>query len=207
MADRTLVLAIFGNEAAADNAAAALKDTGLTSTDAIGVLAVDATGKLKEEKVGARSTGKGAGIGAALFLLGPAALGVGLIGGAAAGALHHKGLGLTDSDRERIGRELTNGKAAVGVLTPFNESSMISVKLGELGGAPEEHTVSDLRPVSKPARGSRRTSASDAGRVGRRDHASGEQRAEARTAAGRRPPGRGRGPPIRHRTPVGPHRG
>ena len=60
-----------------------------------------------------------------------------------AGALHHKGLGLTDSDRERIGKELTNGKAAVGVLTPFNESSMISAKLGELGGASEEHTVSD----------------------------------------------------------------
>ncbi len=143
MADRTLVLAIFEDEAAADNAAGALKDSGLTSTDAMGVLAVDATGKLKEEKIGARSTGKGAGVGAALFLLGPAALGVGVIGGAAAGALHHKGLGLTDSDRERIGKELTNGKAAVGVLTPFNESSMISAKLGELGGAPEEHTVSD----------------------------------------------------------------
>lgn len=143
MADRTLVLAIFEDEAAADNAAAALKDSGLTSTDAMGVLAVDATGKLKEEKVGARSSGKDAGVGAALFLLGPAALGVGVLGGAAAGALHHKGLGLTDADRERIGKELTNGKAAVGVLTPFNESSMITAKLGELGGASEEHTVSD----------------------------------------------------------------
>ena len=38
-------------------------DSGLTSTGAIGVLAVDATGKLKEEKAGAPSTGKGAGIG------------------------------------------------------------------------------------------------------------------------------------------------
>ena len=143
MADRTLVLSIFGNEAAADNAAATLKDSGLTSTDAMGVLAVNATGKLKQEKVGARSSGKGAGVGAALFLLGPVGVGVGVVGGAAAGALHHKGLGLTDSDRERIGKELTNGKAAVGVLTPFNESSMISAKLGELGGASEEHTVSD----------------------------------------------------------------
>ena len=63
--------------------------------------------------------------------------------GAAGGALHHKGLALTDSDRERIGKELINGKAAVGVLTPFNEPSMITAKLGELGGASEEHTVSD----------------------------------------------------------------
>ena len=31
----------------------------------------------------------------------------------------------------------------MGVLTPFNEPSMISVKPGELGGASEEHTVSD----------------------------------------------------------------
>ena len=118
-------------------------DSGLTSTGAIGVLAVDATGKLKEEKAGARSTGKGAGIGAALFLLGPGAIGIGVLGGAAGGALHHKGLGLTDSGRERIGKELTNGKAAVGVLTPFNEPSMITAKLGEPGGASEEHTVSD----------------------------------------------------------------
>jgi uncharacterized membrane protein len=158
MADRTLVLAIFEDEAAADNAARDLKDSGLTSTDAIGVLAVDATGKLKEEKVGARSTGKGAGVGAALFLLGPVGVGVGVIGGAAAGALHHKGLGLTDSDRERIGKELTNGKAAVGVLTPFNESSMISAKLGELGGASEGtwSRTRPFRPVSKSTRGSRR---------------------------------------------------
>src|SRR6478672_7916608 len=88
MSDKLLVLSIFENEAAADSAAAALRQSGLTHGDAIGVLAVDATGKLKEEKVGARSTGKGAGIGTALFLLGPAAVGVGVVGGAAAGALH-----------------------------------------------------------------------------------------------------------------------
>src|SRR5215475_5988940 len=36
LADRTLALAIFDDEAAADNAAAGLKDSGLTSTDAVG---------------------------------------------------------------------------------------------------------------------------------------------------------------------------
>jgi hypothetical protein len=61
-------------------------DSALTSVDAIGVLAVDATGKLKEEKASARSTAKGAGIGAALFLLGPGAIGVRVLGGAAGGA-------------------------------------------------------------------------------------------------------------------------
>ena len=72
-----------------------------------------------------------------------AAIGVGVLGGAASGALHHKGLKLTDCDRERIGKELASGKAAVGVLTPFDESSMISAKLRELGGPSEEHAVSD----------------------------------------------------------------
>jgi len=90
-----------------------------------------------------RLPGKGAGIGATLFLLGPATIGVGVLVTRAGGALRHEGLGLTDSDRERIGKELTNGRAAVGVLTPFNESSIISAKLGELSGASEEHTVSD----------------------------------------------------------------
>ena len=31
----------------------------------------------------------------------------------------------------------------MGVLTPFNEPSVITAKLGELGGPSEEHTVSD----------------------------------------------------------------
>ena len=76
-----------------DAALCAGADSGLTSTDAIGVLAVDATGKLKEEKAGARSTGKGAGIGAALFLLGPAAIGIGVLGGAAGGGPASQGAG------------------------------------------------------------------------------------------------------------------
>jgi hypothetical protein len=167
-------------------------DSGLTSTDAIGVLAVDATGKLKEEeKAGARSTGKGAGIGAALFLLGPVAIGVGVLGAAAGGALRRKGLGLTDPDRERSGKELTNGKAAAGVLAPFNESAMISAKLGELGGASEEDTVSDeaLKAASKPTSGSRRTAVGDAGPPGPSRPGGGRQ-CPARTVAAGSVPGR-----------------
>ena len=77
MADRQLVLAFFPDEPAADNAAAALKDSGIAHGDAIGILALDSHGKLKQDKVGARSTGKGAAIGGVLVLLGPALLGVG----------------------------------------------------------------------------------------------------------------------------------
>ena len=68
MSDRHLVLAVFPDEPAADNAAAALKDSGIADGDAIGILALDDKGKLKQDKVGARSTGKGAAIGGLLFL-------------------------------------------------------------------------------------------------------------------------------------------
>ena len=143
MADKQLVLAVFPDELAADSAAVELKDSGVTDGDAVGILVLDSDGNLKQDKVGARSTGKGAAIGGVLLLAGPAALGVGIIGGAAAGALHHKSLGLTDADKARLASELTAGKAAVGVLADFDTAPLISERLTELGGTPEAHELSD----------------------------------------------------------------
>jgi uncharacterized membrane protein len=143
MGNKVVVLAVFANEAEADSAAKTLKESGLASHDAIGVLALNEKGEVKTEKVGKRSTGKGAGIGLALALLTPVGLGVGLIGGGLVGALHHKGLGLDKADRERLGSALTDGKAAVGVLAPVSEADSVSAKLTELGGTAESHTVSD----------------------------------------------------------------
>jgi len=143
MSDRHLVLAVFPDEPAADNAAAALKDSGIADGDAIGILALDGKGKLKQDKVGARSTGKGAAIGGLLFLAGPAILGVGVIGGTAAGALHHKNLGLSDGDKARLTVELNEGKAAVGVLAHSDTAPAISDRLTQLGGAPEAHELND----------------------------------------------------------------
>ena len=143
MADRQLVLALFPDEMAADKAAVALKDSGIAGGDAIGILALDSDGKLKQNKVGARSTGKGAAIGGVLVVLGPAAIGVGVLGGAAAGALHHKSLGLTDADKARLTTELTSGKAAVGVLAHYDTAPAISERLSQLGGTSESHELSD----------------------------------------------------------------
>jgi len=143
MADRQLVLAVFSDEPAADSAAGALKDSGIAHGDAIGILALDGKGKLKQDKVGARSTGKGAAIGGLLFLAGPAILGVGVIGGTAAGALHHKNLGLSDGDKARLTVELNGGKAAVGVLAQSDTVPAISERLTQLGGAPEAHELND----------------------------------------------------------------
>lgn len=153
MSDRQLVLAVFPDELAADNAAVALTESGITEGDAVGILVLDASGKLKQDKVGARSTGKGAAIGGVLFLLGPAALGVGVLGGAAAGAMHHKNLGLTDADKARLSSELTSGKAAVGVMAPYDTAPAVAEKLKQLGGAPETHKLSDeaLEAAAAPA--------------------------------------------------------
>jgi len=143
MANKTVVLAIFSDEASADTAADALKNSGVAHHDAIGVLALDENGKVKTHKMGKRSVGMGIGIGLVLALLTPIGLVVGLVGGGLLGALHHKGLGIDPADRERIGRELQGGKAAVGVLAPVSEAKFVADKLTELGGAAETHDVSD----------------------------------------------------------------
>jgi hypothetical protein len=143
MSNHTVVLAIFNDEASADTAAASLKESGEAYGDAIGVLVLDGNGKLKADKVGKRSWGKGAGIGAVVALVTPVGLAAGLIGGGLLGALHHKKLGLDEADQERISKELQGGKAAVGVLAPVSEAEMVADKLAELGGTAETHPVSD----------------------------------------------------------------
>jgi hypothetical protein len=143
MPEHTVVLAIFNDEPSADAAAASLKESGVAKGDAIGVLVLDETGKIKADKVGKRSWGKGAGIGAVVALVTPVGLAAGVISGALLGALHHKNLGLSEADRTRLRGELLGGKAAVGVLTRVSDAPGVADKLTELGGSPETHAVSD----------------------------------------------------------------
>ena len=143
MSNKVVVLAIFKDEASADAAVASLKDSGVTDGDAIGVLALDEHGEIKAQKVGKRSVGKGAGIGLVLAMFTPVGLAAGVIGGGLLGALHHKGLGLDQADRDRLGAELAGGKAAVGVLAPISEADYVTTRLKELGGTTEAHAVPD----------------------------------------------------------------
>ena len=82
MADRHLGLAVFPDEPAADSAAAALKDSGIAHKEAIGVLALNSDGKLKQDKVGKRSAGKGAAIGGVIAVFSTAVLGPAVLAGA-----------------------------------------------------------------------------------------------------------------------------
>jgi uncharacterized membrane protein len=143
MAQKRLVISIFDTEADADRAAAAVRDARTVLDDAIGVLVLDERGELKTHKVGATSGGKGATAGAVLGLLGPIGLGVGVVGGALLGQLHHKDLGLEDADRERLGAALRGGKAAVGVLAEPDELVAVESILVESGGETEAHELNE----------------------------------------------------------------
>ena len=143
MADRQLVLAVFPDEVAADSAAVSLKDSGIADGDAIGVLALDSDGKLKQDKVGAHSTGKGAAIGGVIAVFSTALLGPAVLTGVAVGALHHKNVGLSDGDKARLTVELQAGKAAVGVMSHFETASAVADRLTQLGGAPESHELTE----------------------------------------------------------------
>lgn len=154
MSDKMLILAFFADEPAAEAAAMSLTSSEVAESDAIGVLVTDASGKLAIDKVGATSVAAGAGVGAALLVLGPATLGfglgaaivgggVGMAGGALGGAMHHKGLKLSGEDKARIAAELTAGKAAVGVLAHPDQAAAIHAQLTELGGSATAHDVVD----------------------------------------------------------------
>lgn len=143
MADRQLVLAFFPDEARADNAAAVLKDSGLAHHDAIGILVLDSHGKLKQDKIGARSTGKGAAIGGVIGVFTTAVLGPAVLAGVVVGALHHKNVGLTDADKAHVTAELNAGKAAVAVMARIETVSAISDELTQLGGTTQSHELSD----------------------------------------------------------------
>src|SRR4051794_38708033 len=112
MAHRQLVLAVFPDEGAADSAALALKDSDIADGDAIGVLALDADGKLKQDKVGKRSTGKGAAIGGVIAVFSTAVLRPAVLAGAAGGAPPHKKLRVSDADKARPTLDLEAGHAA-----------------------------------------------------------------------------------------------
>ena len=144
MADRQLVLAVYPDELAADAAAAALKDSGIAHGDAIGILALDADGKLKQDKVGAHSVGKGAAIGGVIGVFTaalPRAGGPGRRGGGRASPI--KNLGLSDADRAHLTVELNAGKAAVAVMAPFDTAPAISDRLAQLGGTRKRYELTD----------------------------------------------------------------
>jgi uncharacterized membrane protein len=144
---KQVLVAVFPNEAAADQAAEKLRDWDKLDDEvklhSIGVLVLNDEGKVKTHKLGRRSWGAGAGIGVVLAALTPPTLIAGALAGGVLGGLHHKGLGVDSEQRDRLAASLTDGKAAVGVLVREDEAATVSGKLTELGGELEVLTPSD----------------------------------------------------------------
>jgi hypothetical protein len=142
---KQVVLGILSDELSADSAAQSLKNWDEIDDDvkvnAIGVMVLDESGKLKTHKLGARTAGKGAGIGMVLAALSPPTLLAGALAGGVVGALHHKGLGIDGEERDRIAQALGDGRAAVGALVDETQVRAVTLRLTELGAE-----VQVLRP-------------------------------------------------------------
>jgi hypothetical protein len=147
-----LILAIFENEVAADEAVIEIKRWDKVSEDvrlgAIGVMVKDDKGRIKTHKLGERrSLGGAALFGLAALLTGGTVIGLGVVGGMLAGAgiggLIHKGVKMSKQDLHRLNQALDGGKAAVGVMADAGEAKLISVKLGSLGGELIVYEVTD----------------------------------------------------------------
>ncbi|MCB0200239.1 MAG: DUF4332 domain-containing protein [Anaerolineae bacterium] len=151
--NKQVIIGYFPNKAAATEAAQQLKDWDKAHDDiklgGTGILTWE-DGKVKTRKVGNRATGTGVKwgliLGAATGILsgGITLLGgalVGVAGGAVAGALYHKHLGLTDADKERLTQHLMNGGAAVVVMADDFEVESTKAELASLGGQVENYAV------------------------------------------------------------------
>ncbi|MFL7839359.1 MAG: DUF4332 domain-containing protein [Candidatus Promineifilaceae bacterium] len=163
--NKNLIVAYFDNADAADDAAKQLKHWDKSESDiklgGMGIVTFE-DGELKTHKVGARAAGTGAKWGTILGATGGATTGVlalagvltgglglipgaiaGLIVGTGAGALFHKKIGMTDSDRLRLEDHLKNGGAALAVMADAIEVEPTKNEIAGLGGKVEHYLLPD----------------------------------------------------------------
>jgi hypothetical protein len=144
---KQVILGYFPSEAEADVAAEAIRAWDELDDDvkfdSIGILALDQDGKVKTQKLGKRTIGRGAGIGLALAIITPVGLGA-VVAGGVIGALHKKGLGVSPDQRDTVAAELAGGRAAVGVLVKNTmEAGAVTEKLAGMGAKTGLITISD----------------------------------------------------------------
>jgi uncharacterized membrane protein len=144
--DSELVIAYFPSAEEAQEAGKQLKewdkDLKHVKLGAISIMTMNDEGKLKEDKVGARSGGKGAkwGLiaGAALGILsgGATLIGgalVGLAAGGLGGSLFHKKIGMSDADQAKLVTHLKDGGAALAVMLDLEEMEATVSQLNRMG--------------------------------------------------------------------------
>ncbi len=151
-----MVVAYYANEAAATNAAEVLQAWDTANREiklgAIAIIRLDPkTGELEaKEVVGQRKTKSGAlwgtavGVAAGLLTGGlaliPAAL-LGAGGGSMVGAMYHKKVGVSDSDREELMTNLRAGGAALVVMADDFEVDATKREMARVGGKAEVYEI------------------------------------------------------------------
>src|SRR4051812_18673355 len=146
-----VVIAIYGNDNAANEAIESLKDWDRANKDiklgAIGTIKKDGD-KIKTDT--GRNTGKGAKVGGVLFvasavLTGGATLvasaATGAVAGGAVGTFFKKSVNMTKGDFEELGAKLDGGQVAVVVTCDAGEIEATKKQLTESGGQVQSYEV------------------------------------------------------------------
>jgi uncharacterized membrane protein len=171
MADKTTehaVIATFDTSSQAEKAANDLLDwqkiNSAINLGAIGVVTRNNKGEIKTKSWGEKNTDRGARLGVGIGVLAavlsggltliPTAIG-GAIVGAAAGSLSHKGLNLTDAEKNQLNSELDKGCAAILVMCDDSEVKAITDYLMLEGGRILSHPIesASLESTSTPTDG------------------------------------------------------
>lgn len=132
---------------------------------AMGILTMDEDGKVKTKKIGDHATGKGmkwgllAGAVTGIFTGGLTLVGGALAGlavGAVAGAMFHRGLGMTDEEKEQLEAHLKEGGAALAIITPHEQvqptKSVLATRSDEIYVFQmDEETVEEIQEASDDA--------------------------------------------------------
>ena len=164
-----LIIAYFPTADAAREAGKIVKewDKDIIEIDlgAMGILTMDEDGKVKTEKIGDRATGKGAkwgllvGAVTGIFTGGLSLIGGALAGlavGSVAGALFHRGLGMTDVEKEQLEAHLKDGGAALAIITPHEQvqptKSVLAARSDEISVFQmDDETVKKMQEASGDA--------------------------------------------------------
>jgi len=159
--DGRLVVVFFGSrdeaEIAARRLAAWMRSNPLARLRALGVLAKDPDGAVSTRRLGPRGAREGAGIGLLVGIGAALATGgltllhgmvLGVAGGGALGVLFHKRVGLTATERRRIGSHLDSDRAAVVAVVPARQAAAVEEKLEEWHGVREQM---DAEPAAVPS--------------------------------------------------------
>ncbi len=153
-----LLIAYFPNKESAEQAAQELKDWDKAyakiTLGAMGIISAGDDGRVKTEKIGSRAAGKGAkwgilaGAVAAIFTGGISLVGGALAGlavGSVAGAMFHRGLGMSDEEKQNLEQHLAGGGGALAVIAHENEAEAAESILSALC---DEVTSCELDPTT-----------------------------------------------------------